>query len=307
MHPSNVKVLYIDGQGRSGSTLLHNVLGQVEGFFAAGELREIWKRISANDRTCGCGNLVNECDVWKGVLNEAFGGLCRVEAAKMERSRNRARNRHSPLLVLPRREPILASRLQDYLVGLEKLYQGIRAYTGSKVIIDSSKSLLYGYLLGMLPTIDLYVLHIVRDPRGVAYSLQQRKLKGLPQFSGWNPVTSSLVWDTVNLSREMFWGRSGHPYLRLCYEEFVRRPRESVERILDLVEEEVGDLPFVSKQSIVMNTTHSVGGNANTRFLTGRVDLRLDERWRDDLSFTNKAIITSLTWPLILRYGYHKQ
>jgi hypothetical protein len=71
--------------------------------------------------------------------------------------------------LLPRRETILASRLQDYLVGLEKLYQGIRAYTGSKVIIDSSKSLLYGYLLGMLPTIDLYVLHIVRDPRGVAY------------------------------------------------------------------------------------------------------------------------------------------
>jgi hypothetical protein len=48
MHPSNVKVLYIDGQGRSGRTLLHNVLGQVEGFFAAGDLREIWKRILPN-------------------------------------------------------------------------------------------------------------------------------------------------------------------------------------------------------------------------------------------------------------------
>jgi len=307
MHPSNVKVLYIDGQGRSGSTLLHNVLGQVEGFFAAGELREIWKRILAKDRTCGCGNLVHECEVWKGVLNEAFGGFCQAEAAKMERLRNQARNRHSPLLLLPRRESVLVSRLQDYLVGLERLYQGIRTYTGSKVVVDSSKSLLYGYLLGMLPTIDLYVVHLIRDPRGVAYSLQQRKLKGLPQFSGWNPVTSSLVWDTVNLSREMFWGRSEHPYFRLCYEDFVRSPREIVERVLDFVGEEVARSQKVSEQEVEMDIVHSVGGNAKARFMSGKVNLRLDERWRRDLSLTDKAVITSLAWPLILRYGYHKQ
>jgi len=32
------RVLYIAGWGRSGSTILDNVLGQVDGFFSAGEL-----------------------------------------------------------------------------------------------------------------------------------------------------------------------------------------------------------------------------------------------------------------------------
>ena len=33
-----VKVLYIVGMGRSGSTILANSLGEVDGFFSAGEI-----------------------------------------------------------------------------------------------------------------------------------------------------------------------------------------------------------------------------------------------------------------------------
>jgi hypothetical protein len=301
-----VKVLYIDGQGRSGSTLLHNVLGQVDGFFAGGEIREFWRRVSTDDRPCGCGALVNECAVWRGVLDEAFGGWREVDAGGMERLRGKARNRHSPLLLLPWRRRLLTSRLREYLANLDKLYRGIGTSTGSNVVIDSSKSLLYGYILGMLPAIDLYVVHVVRDPRGVAYSLQQRKEKGLPQFQSWNPVKSSLVWDGINLTREAFWRHSDHPYLRLRYEDFVLRPRESVKRILDLVGEEAVRAPFIDGRNIEMGSTHNVGGNVNARFRTGLVTLRPDERWRKGLSRADRAIVTASTWPLLLHYGYHK-
>ena len=37
-------VLYVAGAGRSGSTLLDNLLGQIPGFFSAGELRYVWER-----------------------------------------------------------------------------------------------------------------------------------------------------------------------------------------------------------------------------------------------------------------------
>ena len=38
------KILYVAGWGRSGTTLLDNVLGQVEGFVSTGELHNIWQR-----------------------------------------------------------------------------------------------------------------------------------------------------------------------------------------------------------------------------------------------------------------------
>lgn len=306
MKSPRVKVLYIDGQGRSGSTLLHNVLGQAEGFFAGGEIREFWRRVSTNDRPCGCGVLVSECAAWRGVLDEAFGGLQGVDAGEMERLRGKARNRHSPLLLLPWRQRLLKSRLREYLVNLQKLYWGISVSTDKSVVIDSSKSLLYGYILGMLPAVDLHVVHIVRDPRGVAYSLQKRKEKGLPQFQSWSPVKGSLIWNAVNLTREVFWRHSGYPYLRLRYEDFILEPRESVERVLDLVGEQATLSPFIAGHDIEMRPTHNVGGNARSRFQTGAVSLRPDEGWRKGLSRADRAVVTVSTWPLLLRYGYKR-
>ena len=43
------------GSGRSGSTLITTVLGQLDGCFAAGELRYLWQRGMVDNRPCGCG------------------------------------------------------------------------------------------------------------------------------------------------------------------------------------------------------------------------------------------------------------
>jgi hypothetical protein len=65
---SGIRILYIAGAGRSGSTLLANILGQVEGFFTAGELISIWERGLIQDRFCGCGVPFHDCEVWTGIL-----------------------------------------------------------------------------------------------------------------------------------------------------------------------------------------------------------------------------------------------
>src|ERR1700732_3473702 len=64
-------VLYIAGTGRSGSTVLANILGEVEGVFAAGEVRYLWQRGLKENRLCGCGLTVRECPVWSKVLAQA--------------------------------------------------------------------------------------------------------------------------------------------------------------------------------------------------------------------------------------------
>ena len=66
------KVLYIAGWGRSGSTILDNVLGQVDGFFSAGELMFLWRRGLIEGRLCGCGRPLRDCDVWMHILDRAY-------------------------------------------------------------------------------------------------------------------------------------------------------------------------------------------------------------------------------------------
>src|SRR3712207_8209479 len=55
-----VKVLYVVGLGRSGSTILSNSLGQIGGFFSGGELNFIWRHNVLENRLCGCGRRSEE-------------------------------------------------------------------------------------------------------------------------------------------------------------------------------------------------------------------------------------------------------
>ena len=81
--PRPVKVLYVAGLGRSGSTILANTLGQVEGFFSGGELNFIWKHALIENRLCGCGKPSGECEFWGPVFDGEFGGQRFALAAEL--------------------------------------------------------------------------------------------------------------------------------------------------------------------------------------------------------------------------------
>lgn len=60
-----------------------------------------------------------------------------------------------------------------YRALLGHLYRAIRRVTGARVVVDSSKNASYARILADTPGIRLRILHLVRDSRGVAYSLGQ--------------------------------------------------------------------------------------------------------------------------------------
>ena len=308
MQYSKIKVLYITGWGRSGSTLLDNILGQIEGFFCAGELRFIWERNFIENRLCGCGVPFLDCEVWRRVLDTAFGSIENINVCEMLYMCQKARTRHLPLLLIPQGRQLAGTYLRKYLNNVEKLYRAIHSCTNSRVIVDSSKFPSYGCLLGMIPGIDLYVIQLIRDPRAVAYSWSRRR-KVEPDSTNdlymeqHNPVDSSLLWDSWNTAAEFFWRRSPGRYMALRYEDFIDRPRESVEQILHLLGESSCCLPFVTEREVKLGVNHTVSGNPS-RFQTGTVKLRLDEEWMSRMSLANRSLVTLLTWPLLIRYKY---
>ncbi len=302
MRESKIKVLYIAGYERSGSTLLHNVLGQLDGFFAAGELAKIWDRSLIENRRCGCGAPFKECEVWRGILTNGFGGVESIRAREMVRARDNVRSRHFPLALLPWNERLVESRLGDFPEHLARLYGAIRSTTGSRVVVDSSKSPMYGYVLGRVAEVELYVVHLVRDPRSVQYSLLKRKVEEHGGYLKHNSVKGSLGWDTLNLVTEAIL-RDPRRYMRVRFEDFVGEPRAVVERILDMTQERVGKLPFTGTRTVELPPTHSRGGSPS-RFDTGTIELRVDDTWKQKMKSSDKAVVTALTRPLLSRYGY---
>jgi hypothetical protein len=302
-----VKVLYVVGLGRSGSTILSNSLGQIGGYFSAGELNFIWKHNVLENRLCGCGRPFRECPVWTKVMDEAFGGMDGVDAREMMRLQaSGTRTRHIPLMLTARGTRALKERLEKLLINYGRLYVAMGAVTGSRVIVDSSKEPAHGYAMGMVPGVDFYVLHLIRDPRAAAYSWLKKKpqpdSEEIEHMHRQNPALSSALWDSWNASAEALWRRAPERYLRLRYEDFVADPRKSFERILGLVGV-TAELPLAGEREVRLGVSHTVSGNPN-RFETGAVELRPDREWMDKMDYRHRALVTALTTPLLQRYGY---
>jgi hypothetical protein len=303
-----VKVLYVVGLGRSGSTILSNSLGQIPGFFSGGELNFIWRHNVLENRLCGCGRPFRDCPVWTRVMDQAFGGMDGVDPRAMMRLQNLGtRTRHIPMMLTEGGRRSLAQRLEKLLIAYGSLYEAIEAVTGSRVIVDSSKEPAHGFAMSMVPGVDFCALHLVRDPRAAAYSWSKKKPQPdtdtrdyMVRFS---PAKSSALWGSWNASAGALWRRAPDRYLRLRYEDFVADPRESFEKILALVGEPDVGPPLVGEREVKLGVSHTVSGNPN-RFETGAVELRTDREWISRMKPRDKALVTALTLPLLKHYGY---
>ena len=203
MSAQKLKVLYIAGYGRSGTTILDNVLGQVDGFFTAGELRYVWDRGVKGNWLCGCGKPFRGCPFWNTVFREAYGGMDEVSPEAM------CRYRHPLLRAKHRLLGSISNAGEDSGIRtLGDLYDAIARVIGCDVVIDSSKWASYGHTLGSIPSVKLYVVHLVRDPRAVAFSwMRTRKYEPNSQSQVYIPkhsvLRTSLEWIIWN-----FWEAS---------------------------------------------------------------------------------------------------
>jgi hypothetical protein len=231
-----------------------------------------------------------------------------VDPREMMRLQNLGtRTRHIPSMLTEVGRRSLAERLEKLLISYGRLYEAIGEVTGSRVIVDSSKEPAHGFAMGMVPGVDFYALHLIRDPRAAAYSWT--KIKFQPDTDAkehmvrFSPTKSSALWDSWNASAEALWRRTPERYLRVRYEDFVADPRESFEKILRLLRVADTEPPLVGEREVKLGISHTVSGNPN-RFETGAVELRTDREWISRMNLRDQALVTSLTLPLLRRYGY---
>jgi len=305
----SLKVLYILGSSRSGSTILDSILGELNGYFSAGELRFIWRRL-LEKRRCGCGQPLEDCEVWSQVLLKGVADQDLSETARRnyKRQQRNVSTKHTAGLLRRRVGEFGSDELATYARATASLYRAVADVTGAKVIVDSSKRISDGALLRLLPGFELYFVHLVRDPRAVANSRRRTKInpdREVPgEMGGKNPAGSAFQWAVGNLGADAV--RRKHPRSRsllVRYEDFVKQPRGIVEQITDMVGVTPDSTPFASDTSVRLGVHHTVSGNP-IRFNTGTVDLIEDNRWLAELSSFDRAVTTALTLPQMLAYHY---
>ena len=286
-----VRVLYIAGLAHSGTTVLARVLGEVEGLVAAGEVYALSERITNGDR-CGCGVALADCPFWSSVLRSAFTDTDPLPRLRTERRWIQGRTLASLALGRDRQ------RLRAYRSDLARLYRAIATLSGSRVVVDSSKSPTYAYILGRTQGIELYGVHLVRDPRATSYSWSVD-----PHYHRTRGPAFGARWALWNLEVEALGLRHRRRFVRLRLEDFVRDPVAETRRVLALVGAEQAELPFVDGRSAHLPSHHMVEGHSS-RFDTGVIPIRSSTTWQRRLSTRRELSTSLLAWPLQLLYGY---
>jgi hypothetical protein len=302
-------VLYLGGLGRSGTTVLERVLGELPGACSVGELVHLWQRGVLDDETCGCGEPFARCAFWTEVGTSAFGGWDPALARRMEELRARVdRSRFIPRLLVPRLLGDRQSELREYVDVYLRLYRGILAASGDDVVIDSSKHSSLAFCLRTEPAIDLRIVHVVRDSRGVAYSwtkeVQRPEAGGEALMTRYSPARSAALWTGHNLFFGLL-GRLGTTTRLLRYEDFVNSPGPVLGELASFagLRADGEALGFLDGATATLSPSHTVAGNP-MRFRTGPTTLRRDDAWREQLPRRRRWLVAALTAPLLARYGY---
>lgn len=304
------RVLFIAGAGRSGSTLLACMLDQVPGIFAAGEVTYLWDRGLVEDQLCGCGEPFWSCPYWQKVadlLRERSGPL--QPAALRDLWASVLSVRRMPQLAVPLlRGPGFRRRLEAYSSHLLGAYEAIRDVAECEVVVDSSKHPPEAFLLRSMRSIELSIVHLVRDSNAVVRAWQTRKLRPeihwtteyMPRYP---VVTTALAWNAFNFAIDALRRDRRIRYMLLRYEDLTERPRESVSQVCELVGVEPGDLGFIEDNAVRLRPNHTVSGNPS-RFLHGRIPVREDTSWLSSVPSAQRALVTALTLYHSRKYGY---
>jgi hypothetical protein len=284
--------------------MVGNILGSVEGVFCGGEIRYLWERGLRDGRLCGCGEPFHACATWNAVLTEAGGAPRPGDVERMiAGAADGTRVRHVPRILAEQRWGWPTRAGDDrYRTQLENLYHAIPAVTGCSLVVDTSKLPTYTHIVGELGGIDLFVVHLVRDPRATAYSWGRRK----PLADGaraatmqrQSPGRSAMLWNVWNVTTRQLWRENPDRYLRVDYENFVLQPRDCIDRILDFAGHNTDAAGvFKDARTVDLRVNHTVAGNPD-RLQRGDVRLRLDDEWLARMRRRDRIMVTALTAPV---------
>ncbi len=311
------KILFIGGLGRSGSTLIEKLLNEMQDAFAIGESVHLWERGVRDNELCGCGEAFQDCPFWTAVGTQAFGRWSEIDleaAIKMRWSVDRSRQ--LPQIVKSHRRGFPSSTQSDYLelIGAVLRAAGRVAYdrTGATVLVDSSKHLSAAALYALDPRLDVRVLHLLRDPRGVAYSWTKAVTRpeagneaDMADMPTYNPARTAARWVTDNLGFDRL-EALGIPVLTLRYEDFLSSPIERLAEIASFAGIADTVLPADIFDGMTINVEaamHSAAGNP-IRFGATSITLRVDDAWRTKLSARQRRVVAGITAPARRHFGY---
>jgi hypothetical protein len=294
-----IPFIFLTAHAFSGSTLAGFLLGAHPEIATVGELTGPGAHTDLAAYPCSCGALLQEDPFWLAVtavlhrhglpyqLNQPFntrfelgrstiGHRLRTQSL---RSNRLERWRDSTLNAL---WPGHHQELQERARRNELFARAILEVTGKSIFLDTSKDPLRIRYLRLSPHIDLYVIHLVRDVRGVVTSMMSRKAHVTAE-----QAAKSWLMRERNVAR-LLQEVPPDRQITVRYEALVTDTLPTLNRLLAFV----GAQPLPEMIDFRSVEQHILGNKMRKNTSS---EIRLDERWRTALSPEQLQTIQTIT------------
>lgn len=296
-----LRLVYVLGTWRSGSTILGVLLGSHPHIYTTGELYDLPGRYRNPKRICSCGVPAAQCEFWAEVRNRCAG---RVDLDAMARGEARFERYSSiPRTLLSASlgtEPFLA-----HVARSVEFLKVIAEVAGVPILVDLSKDPVRGMVRksGRRFGLETYYIHIVRDGRAVIYSRLSRPGGGQIREVVRNAWGMTVRWMMVNVLSTVLCGRPRRRYLRIRYEDLVAHPAKTMTTLGEFLEVDFSSVVQAVAEGASLKVDHLIGANPFLR-IQPAVRVGGDFEWRTQLPSRSQRIFWLLAGGLAWHYGY---
>ena len=297
----NIKLVYLTGMWRSGGTVLGRILDCSKQIIFVGNLKDFWRKGLKRNNKCSCGERFENCSFWKEVTKEyrkSFPSDNFEELNKKFQQIEKWSNFFElKKIVLNKKESFLKPALYKYTEHNEKLYKIISNLSGKKIIVDSSRNTGRLLALSLINNLELFPINIIRDPRGVLNSLINKDISNYKEIRH-SSILNLLQWNiknyfSVDIMKKL--NTSGGMYV--LYKNFSSCSSELVEKLKTIFNCELNYNLDNGKFSIIVETGHLFSGNRK-RHTSGKITIKEDIEWKEELSLLHKALTFIISLPL---------
>lgn len=291
MHETRLNLIYICSSQFSGSTLLSFLLNTHPEITTIGHTTG-WKYAADEDFRCSCGETIRECQLFRKVAAAYCESDLQFDPTNFGTAFKASENQRLDQLLTGPIPGIRSDRLEEFrdnvvsrigsvaskLLRQEKankvLISAVLEASEARFYVDNSHSPYRLKRLAKRIATTAYPLHLVRDPRGVALSMMSN--------SGYKVDEAIHSWLKHQQNVIRICEALGN-YQTVRYEDICRTPN----KVLFKIHRWIG-VQEHSFSGDFKEKPHHILGN---RMRTTSSKIRLDERWKADLSKRDREFI----------------
>lgn len=303
-------LLYILSSGRSGSTLLDLLMGAHPNLWSVGELQILPWELEEHRAPCGCGQHLNVCSFWNGVLKDLGEAGVDLEAGPLPLRHFRNAHGFGQVLRKEHLRSLWRGRLTGAQAGLAQSYGQLNRAVldtvarhaaplrpgGIEWLVDASKDPYRLAYLAESGQFDLRVVHLVKDPRAFVHSMTRAD----ERLEKSRVMRFGLRWGVENrlMRRYLEQGLAPEQWRAVRYEDLAGDPAGTLEELFGWLGV---DAQFPAHEAFREADNHAVSGN-QMRWQSGGV--RLDQKWRKQLPGWAQAAAWNLSAPVRAGLGF---